>query len=302
MRPEPKFSILIPYFEKEDSLIKILDFLNSHPDWIEEIIVVCDGSKPPQIAEKKCTLIEFSINQGLSWTRNELLLRSRGDNIVFLDADAIPQESFFESIAKDWDRKSFFAGREIDSREQGYSNLYRSRFLVQTLGDQDLFPAPFFMGICFGGPRQNFLDLGGFHEGFRNHGEDLEFSFRARKERFRIQYLSSLMVFHDRDDTPSSLRRMIRNHARFQVFAHLVHGISIINVLWQALLWIPVTAWSSFKRTRSPLFSLFSVFHSAYALLFKLLALIEFKSDSYEPTQLGHIFGSQHQKIPDQKP
>lgn len=287
-----QFTILIPYFDKPESLPKILTFLEAHPQWVKEIIVLCDGSKPPPSVINRCKLIEIEENHGLSWGRNELLQRCCSENVLFLDADAVPINPFFEVLNEQWDRQSFFAGREFSSPQEGYANLYRSLYLVQTHGDKDLHEAPFFMGLCFGGKLENFNILGGFHEGFRNHGEDLEFSFRALAKNYRIQYLSGLRVFHERFDDSESLRNMIRNHAKFQVFAHLCHGISIINVIWQATLWIPVSAWSSLKRVRSLRFTLFCLLHSAYSLLYKLTAPIHFKKESYESIQPGHIFRS----------
>ncbi|MBT3784495.1 glycosyltransferase [bacterium] len=299
-----KFSVLIPYFEMEVSLSRVLHALREHGDWIEEILVLCDGCPPPniEIEVENCRFLEFQENQGLSWARNELLNACKGENVLFLDADAIPQTPFFEIIEKEWNGVSFFAGREIASPGEGNANRYRSLYLVQTLGKDSLDEVPYFMGLCFGGPRRFFMELGGFHEGFRTHGEDLEFSFRARNRGYKVQYLSSLSVFHDRNDDPESLRKMIRNHSRFQVFAHLCHGFSIINIMWQALKWIPVTGISSLKMFWSPGFSASCVAYSAYALSIRLIAIWEFWEKPYERIESGHLLGSQHQGLSNKKP
>ena len=130
--PETQFTVLIPYYEKPESLPKILTFLEEHEKWVTEIIVLCDGSEPPAGSRNRCKLVELEENHGLSWVRNELLSKACGENILFLDADAIPIGPFFEVLEKEWDRQSFFAGREHSSPQEGYANLYRSLFLVQT--------------------------------------------------------------------------------------------------------------------------------------------------------------------------
>ncbi len=146
-----KISIIIPYFNTDESMLRVLDSLNSQ--WITpqsydnvQIIVIDDGSDeatsvstvkfPDYKFELK--LVRHDTNSGRSAARNTGFYYSSGDVVIFLDSDCIPHPSF---IGEHWIRNdncenSLFIGLKHDVLELGdipddktpfydYSNDYR---------------------------------------------------------------------------------------------------------------------------------------------------------------------------------
>jgi GT2 family glycosyltransferase len=282
MVPNTQFSVLIPYFEKQESIPFVLEALERSSDAIQEILLFCDGCEPPEISQPKLRIIAEKENRGLVQARNRLLREAGAENILFLDADAVIQEGFFDCLAQSWNKDGFFAGREVSSPSEGLANQFRNLFWVQTLGDNDLETTPIFMGICFGGLKTDFLRLGGFNPKFRNHGEDLEFSLFATQKGLSIQYLASLRVKHLRWDGFLSLRTMIREHCQFQIIAHKLYKSNIIEIMVQSVRWIAVAPASSLLRHRSLGLVCLSFLLTVYALAVRVRTLLFFKAVYYE--------------------
>lgn len=113
---ESKISIIIPYFNTEESTLRVLRSLNTQ--WITpesyknvQVIVIDDGST----ASMDITTIKFpdykydfkvvrhDTNNGRSAARNTGSNYSNGDVLVFLDSDCIPHPSF---IGEHWIRNN----------------------------------------------------------------------------------------------------------------------------------------------------------------------------------------------------
>lgn len=94
MKDNPRFSIIIPLYNKEQSIQNaIYSILKQDMDDFE-IIVVNDGStdcsmqKVKEIEDRRLRIVD-KINGGVSSARNEGILRAKGEWICFLDADDI---------------------------------------------------------------------------------------------------------------------------------------------------------------------------------------------------------------------
>ncbi|PHS09708.1 MAG: glycosyl transferase [Kordia sp.] len=101
----PRFSIIIPLYNKESHIIGTLDsvFKQSFTDY--EIIVVNDGSTDNSlqlVSElKHKTLFVFNNkNQGVSQARNFAMQQARGEYFAFLDADDIWLTNHLEKLNK----------------------------------------------------------------------------------------------------------------------------------------------------------------------------------------------------------
>ncbi|RXI99531.1 glycosyltransferase family 2 protein [Anaerobacillus alkaliphilus] len=86
---KPLISVVIPAFNEED-LIKMTLVTLNRCSWVNELIVVDDGSRDDTatIAEKYCDeVIKFKENKGKATALKEGWKRTKGDIIVSLDAD-----------------------------------------------------------------------------------------------------------------------------------------------------------------------------------------------------------------------
>ncbi|MCJ8345493.1 glycosyltransferase [bacterium] len=235
----------------------------------QQVNLLCDGCtspKLPSFLKLKLNILHNPTNQGLSFSRNKLLSSTDHEYILFLDADAVILPNFFTELDQSWVKGDVLAGQEFSSPQKGLSNHFRSIFWRQTHGPQDIQNCPFFMGICFAGKRQRFLDLQGFNESFGNFGEDVEFSLRYKKIA-PIYYNSSLKVHHLRDDKLNSMLQMINNHNKSFIKAHLFHRIELPNFINFSFLWIFISFFSAIFSHKSPKLALSCLFYNCFSAI-----------------------------------
>ncbi|QQR61069.1 glycosyltransferase family 2 protein [Candidatus Uhrbacteria bacterium] len=87
----PKISVIIPVYNHGDELTACFASLQTQTEQDFEVIIVDDGSDvAPVIPENAgVQLITFNKNLGAPAARNAGFARSKGDFVIFLDADAI---------------------------------------------------------------------------------------------------------------------------------------------------------------------------------------------------------------------
>ncbi|MCO4781273.1 MAG: glycosyltransferase [Candidatus Cloacimonetes bacterium] len=278
------FCVLIPYFNKEDSIKEVLQALNDYCPSLCKVLLLIDGCLAPNLPTYNnldLTLISNETNQGLSFSRNKLLETCTDDNILFLDADAVIYPDFFEALNKSWNQAKVIAGQEFSSPNQGLSNAFRSIFWKQTHGNQNIIDCPFLMGICFAGQRKEFLKYGEFSLNWTNYGEDVEFSLRYKKHS-PIFYNSGLKVHHLRNDSVKSMMQMINNHNKFFIKAHLFHKIKIPNYFTYSFYWILVSVYSSLFTHKSPSLAFASFIYNGFSALNRCYHFINYRFFNYD--------------------
>ena len=103
----PKFSIIIPVYNKEMYITRVLRSIQNQSYKNIEIIIVDDFStddsvniiKDHQTKDKRIKLIRHSKNQGTLITRNDGALKARGEYITFVDPDDILYEGILKKLA-----------------------------------------------------------------------------------------------------------------------------------------------------------------------------------------------------------
>jgi len=103
-------------------------------------------------------------------------------------------------------------GRGLEICQNNMYDRWREEVLFQGWGEKFISDVPFLFGVCSSFRRQSLLELGGFDPIFRVSGEDMDFSFRARKAGFRFIYNPKALVFHLRRDDRRSIRHMAYRH------------------------------------------------------------------------------------------
>lgn len=97
-----RFSIIIPAYNEEKHLSRIVKTLREQISDNFEIVIVDNNSKDRtfKIAKKIADKAYLCRNQGSSHARNHAALRVKSDVVAFLDADTIPCKNWSSTIEK----------------------------------------------------------------------------------------------------------------------------------------------------------------------------------------------------------
>ena len=104
--PNPKFSLIIPVLNKVTYLKRLMASIQNQKYINIEIIFVDDGSRDGSIElikyymrkDKRIVLIEHEINKGTFITRNDGVLNSRGEYVLFIDPDDMIAENSLQNL------------------------------------------------------------------------------------------------------------------------------------------------------------------------------------------------------------
>jgi len=199
----------------------------------DEVIVV-DNASPDdtpaavRAAYPAAQVIETGANLGFPAACNAGARRARGELLVFLNPDAVPQPGWREAIAAPYaDGRGWGAWQALVTSEGG--RLVNTRGgVVHFTGiawaggaGEPVAPAPpqdaaepgFVSGACLAIPRAEFERLGGFPGEFFLYHEDVDLSLRVRLAGGRLGVAYEARVDHDYefDKGPAKWRYLERN-------------------------------------------------------------------------------------------
>jgi len=217
----PKFSIIVPLYNKSAYIEKALNSIlsQSFKDW--ELIVVDDGSTDGSASIAKEMIAEDSrcrfvsqANSGVAYSRNRGVSMSSGEYVAFLDAD-------------DWWKLSFLSEMEKFISSYSEAGLFACNYIYYKPGKTHValdvptgyiyYPKVYCeqssMPICTGATimsREVFSEFGGFPVGV-NLGED--FLLWSKVAMFnKIAFLNKPLAYYN-NDVPVSLRATRNLHA-----------------------------------------------------------------------------------------
>ena len=104
--PWPSISILIPAYFEEAGIAKALDGLTNldYPDY--EVIVINDGSTDrtveevlPYLSDPRVRLLDKHVNEGKAMAMNDAIPCAKGELILVMDADTIPEPQVLRTMA-----------------------------------------------------------------------------------------------------------------------------------------------------------------------------------------------------------
>lgn len=197
----------------------------------DELVVVDNASSDGTAAAvselaPEAVLLRQESNLGFAGGVNRGVEAARGDLVVLLNPDALPQPGFREGIVRPLaDGRGWAAWQGLVTAEAGaivntLGGVLHFTGIAWAGGAGDPIPAepaarevPFLSGACLAVPRETWQRLGGFDEGYFLYHEDVEVSLRLRLEGGRIGIEPAAVVDHDYEfsATPAKYRYLERN-------------------------------------------------------------------------------------------
>ncbi|MBU0572844.1 glycosyltransferase family 2 protein [Patescibacteria group bacterium] len=209
-----KVSIIIPSYNTEWLLEKniphVLSAQKNEKNNIIEIIVVDDASPDGSVGllKKKfpeVKVVQHKINRGFSSSVNTGARTSKGDLLVLLNTDVIPERDFLVSTLPLFKDNNVFA---ISLSEKDYSwakGEFKNGFVehgagIKTKKVHDTFWVSGGSGVF----RRNYwMSLGGMDEKLLSpfYWEDLDLSYRALKRGYKLLWDPDARVLHKHEST-----------------------------------------------------------------------------------------------------
>lgn len=204
--------IIVNYNCEEDLIRTCLESLKTNKEL--EIIIVDNNSSNgiPEFIEKdfpSVKLIKNQENKGYGAGVNLGIKKTQREYVVVLNPDTIVQEDTIEELLKPLENQNKFIttpkilsydGSKISAC--GHIEHFTGLAFARGLGaDPNTFNNSEFInglsGCCFAMTRRNYVDLNGFNEKFFLYMEDVELSWRAKVNGYKIVYVSSAIICHN---------------------------------------------------------------------------------------------------------
>ena len=225
----PVFSVVIPTFQRPDTLRRVLAALESQrgaPAF--EVLVVDDGSsdETPELLRALRPTYPFrsfaQANQGPAAARNRGVRQAEGERILFLGDDTVPESDLVAAHARAHAAQN--GGRVAvlgyttwpeDRRVTPFLhhiNEYGLQFGYRLIEDPESVPFNFFYTSNISLPRALLLEGQLFDTTFPNAAwEDIELAYRLTRRGMRIVYRPEAVARHHHDISFASFRKRQRS-------------------------------------------------------------------------------------------
>ena len=227
----PKFSVIIPLFNKENEIKNTLQSVLEQSFSDFEVIIIDDGSTDKslqivsQFADNRISLISKK-NEGVSIARNFGVKKAKSDYIAFLDADdywySNHLENLYSLIQKYPENKWFAAAYE---KKRTFKLTTKMNSPILNNGENwsglvnDFFEHSFIdclawtSAVCF--KKSFFITLGGFNSNY-THGEDTDLWVRAALN-FPLVFSNNVTSTHNLVGNNRSIEINMNNRKHFNL-------------------------------------------------------------------------------------
>ena len=210
MTHTPKYSVIVPVYNRIDEVQDLLDSLANQTYKDFEVIIVEDGSTEPckvvvDDAARQGLDVKYYYkdNEGRSIARNYGMDRAEGDYFIFFDSDCVIPSSYFETVDKELTQRPLDCFGGPDAAHESFSDTQKAINYTMTsflttggirggkISLEKFVPRTFNMGYS----RKVYETVGGFREMF---SEDIDMSTRIRNAGFSIGLIADSPVWHKR--------------------------------------------------------------------------------------------------------
>lgn len=239
-------SVVIPNFNGEKLLGKnlpgIVNSSNYKYNNILEIIVVDDGSSDGSVNflkknYPKIRLFKHKINRGLPAAINTGVRAAKGDLLLLMHADVIPQKDFLVPIFKHFKNKKVFAVSPNFDKSGILKGGFSGGFIKFYLGEEVLESThSFYVSDGCGVFRRNiWMELNGVDEKLLSpfHWEDVDLCYRAEKRGYVNILEPGSHVTHNHESNISKFSKnyvqRIRERNQLLVIWKNIHSPTLIR-------------------------------------------------------------------------
>jgi glycosyltransferase involved in cell wall biosynthesis len=235
---EPRFSVIVPTYNRHQSLDRCLAALSAQEIGRDrfEVIVVNDGGavSPRDVVDRHRAYLDVRLleqpNAGPATARNAGAAAARGDYLVFTDDDCLPEPRWLATLGASVDRHPGHAvGGSVDNALVGGIYSIASQQLIDFL--YHYYNAPradgrFFITSNLAFPVARFRELGGFDVTFPlAAAEDRDLVDRWREQGGAIVYEDRAVVRHAHALTLRSFCRQHLNYGRGAFHLHRARAL-----------------------------------------------------------------------------
>ena len=220
MKNNSTVSIVIPAYNSEKliekNLPKVLAEKGRSQNCIKEIIIVDDGSIDQSVKLvnsnfPQVKLIKHKKNRGFSAAVNTGVRAAKGELILLMNTDVIPEEFFLAPVFKHFEDKKTFA---VSLHEKGYGwakGSFAEGFIQLAMGIEGTESHPSFYVSGGSGVfrRKYWVELGGMDENLLSpfYWEDINICYRAAKRGYINLWEPSGRVIHNHESTISKFSK-----------------------------------------------------------------------------------------------
>ena len=240
----PKYSVVIPVYNRPEELEELLQSLTEQTTKDFEVIVVEDGSQrtAESVYEKYSSSLSihyfFKPNTGPGPSRNFGFEKARGSYFVVFDSDCILPPDYFKVVDAVLAENPLDAWGGPDKGHEKFTPLqqamgYTMSSVLTTGGIRGVKnqathfqPRSFNMGIR----RKVFEVTGGF--AFDRLAEDIELSIRMKKAGFKVGLIPEAFVYHKRRTSLGQFFRQVQGFGAGRVRVGRVHSSAVKLTHW----------------------------------------------------------------------
>jgi len=212
-------SIVIPAFNEERNLARVLPAIQSQIGGSDEVIVVDNASSDgtARVARSFGAEVVAEAARGRGRARNAGLSRARGDFVVFLDADCVPQRGWLQELLEPFadGEVGCVAGEILNAESESRFGQYlaaKGHLSQRVTVGHPFLPYAQTGNVAF---RRAVIEAIGPFDDRMPEGEDADLCWRMQLETDYRLFLAerALVVHHTHDLSPLLFLRQKRRHA-----------------------------------------------------------------------------------------
>jgi glycosyltransferase involved in cell wall biosynthesis len=208
--------VVVPCYNGGQYVGRCIEAILAQSCQADEVLVIDDGSTDDSAriaAHYPVRLIRHSANAGLSAARNTALRATEADILAYVDVDAYADAGMLAALLPHFTAPEVggVGGQGIEAIQKTLYDVWRGLHARQSHGSSPRERCEHLFGLCMAYRRAALLQVNGFDERLRTNAEDVDIGYRLNDAGYRLAYTPQAQVYHQRQDTQASLRRMIHS-------------------------------------------------------------------------------------------